>query len=53
MVPLNLVGVVDEGQLELRGVVFTESSGGSPLTLAKGLPPRDSVATTLRTSTCL
>ena len=23
---------VDEGQLELRGVVFTESSGGSPLT---------------------
>ena len=22
---------VDEGQLELRGVVFTESSGGSPL----------------------
>ena len=24
---------VDEGQLELRGVVFTESSGGSPLDL--------------------
>ena len=24
---------VDEGQIELRGVVFTESSGGSPLPL--------------------